>query len=307
MVCGVLAGMAPDLDVLIHSAEDPLLFLEYHRQFTHSLVFVPFGAALVSLALWLVFGRSRRWPLRRIFVFCFLGYGTHALLDACTTQLLWPFSDRRFAWNNVSIIDPLVTVPLLGGVVLALFKGRRWPAQLGLSWVLLYLVLGLVARDLAVEEGHALAASRGHEPLRVEAKPSFANILLWKLVYREGERYYVDAVRLGGRHRVYPGSSIAALNLPRDFPWLEPGTLQAVDVERFRWFSMGYLAQDPDNPQRIMDLRYSLLPNEIRPLWSIELDRDSQNRSHVRYLTHRGAQDAPWPRFFAMLRGADLP
>lgn len=37
---GALAGMAPDLDVLIRSNEDPLLFLEFHRQFTHSLLFI---------------------------------------------------------------------------------------------------------------------------------------------------------------------------------------------------------------------------------------------------------------------------
>ena len=40
---GFLAGMAADLDVLIRSSSDPLLFLEYHRQFTHSLVFIPVG------------------------------------------------------------------------------------------------------------------------------------------------------------------------------------------------------------------------------------------------------------------------
>ncbi len=38
---GFFAGMAADLDVLIRSNTDPLLFLEYHRQFTHSLVFIP--------------------------------------------------------------------------------------------------------------------------------------------------------------------------------------------------------------------------------------------------------------------------
>ena len=35
-VVGFLAGLAPDLDVLIRSSTDPVLFLEYHRQFTHS-------------------------------------------------------------------------------------------------------------------------------------------------------------------------------------------------------------------------------------------------------------------------------
>ena len=48
-ILGCIGGLAPDLDVLISSSEDPLLFLEYHRQFTHSLIFIPFGSLLVSL------------------------------------------------------------------------------------------------------------------------------------------------------------------------------------------------------------------------------------------------------------------
>ena len=48
---GALGGMAPDLDVLFQSPTDPILFLEFHRQFTHSLVFIPVGALVVFLVL----------------------------------------------------------------------------------------------------------------------------------------------------------------------------------------------------------------------------------------------------------------
>ena len=51
VLCGVLSGMAPDLDALIRSDGDPLLYLEYHRQFTHSLVFIPIGGLLCALVL----------------------------------------------------------------------------------------------------------------------------------------------------------------------------------------------------------------------------------------------------------------
>ena len=50
-IAGGLAGMAADLDILIRSSQDPLLSLIYHRNFTHSLFFIPFGALLVALAL----------------------------------------------------------------------------------------------------------------------------------------------------------------------------------------------------------------------------------------------------------------
>ncbi len=43
-VLGFVSGMAADLDVLIRSETDPLMFLEYHRQFTHALIFIPVGA-----------------------------------------------------------------------------------------------------------------------------------------------------------------------------------------------------------------------------------------------------------------------
>ena len=52
---GFLSGMAPDLDILIRSSTDPLLSLEYHRQFTHSLIFIPFGGLICALILFTVF------------------------------------------------------------------------------------------------------------------------------------------------------------------------------------------------------------------------------------------------------------
>ena len=63
----------------------------------------------------------------RTWLYAALGFATHGLLDACTTygtQLLWPFSDARIAWNVISIIDPLFTVPILLLVVFA--AARRW-------------------------------------------------------------------------------------------------------------------------------------------------------------------------------------
>ena len=52
---GFFSGMAPDLDIFIRSSTDPLLSLEYHRQFTHSLVFIPFGGLICALFLFVVF------------------------------------------------------------------------------------------------------------------------------------------------------------------------------------------------------------------------------------------------------------
>ena len=287
---GCLGGMAPDLDVLIRSGSDPLLFLEYHRQFTHSLIFIPIGGVICGLVLYWLLGRRWQLSVKESCLYTTLGYATHALLDACTTfgtQLLWPFSDARVAWNSVSVIDPLFTLPILVLVVTAGLRKRPLYARLALVWALVYLSIGLLQHDRAVAAGLELAARRGHQPAHLEAKPSFANLLVWKTVYANGQSFYIDAVRVGRAVKHYPGAHIKKLDVSADFPWLQPGSQQAIDIERFRWFSNGYLALDPKHSNRVIDVRYSMIPNEVNALWSIELNSSAPPGSHVQYLTHR--------------------
>ena len=305
-VLGCLAGMAPDLDVFIDSSTDPLLFLEFHRQFTHALLFIPIGAALVALPLQPVVRRTLR-P-RETYLACLLGYATHGLLDACTsygTQLLWPFSEHRVAWNNVSVVDPLFTLPLLGLVSLAAVRRRRAFAVAGLSWAVCYLALGAVQHQRAEAAGAQLAAERGHQPRRLLAKAGFANLLVWKVVYEHGGRFHVDAVRADMGVTVCPGVSIARLDVHSDFPWLDPGSRQARDVERFRRFSDGYVAVDPRRPNRIIDMRYSMVPNTIDPLWGIDLDPRAPPDRHVRYVEDRASRSDQRRMYWRLLTGED--
>lgn len=303
---GALGGMAPDLDVLIRSSTDPLLFLEYHRQFTHSLFFIPFGGLIVGSLLFLVFGR--RWGLsfKTSVLFTTAGYATHALLDACTTYgtlLLWPFTDARYAWNTISVIDPLFTAPVLILVLWAAISRKPLLARYALIWAIAYPTLGAIQRERAESTGEALAQSRGHVPVRLEAKPSFGNILLWKIVYETEQRYYVDAVRAGLTPQLFEGETIEKLNIARDLPWLQPETQQARDIERFRWFSNGYIARDPAHDWRIIDIRYSMLPNRADGLWGIQLQPAAAADAHVLYESQRNADEETLQRFRAMLLG----
>ena len=303
---GFIAALIPDLDVFIRSGSDPLLFLEYHRQFTHSLVFIPVGGLLCALLVYLFLGKRLGISFKFAALFCTLGYASHALLDACTsygTELLWPFSEQRFAWNLISIIDPLYTLPLLTLVCLAVFKAKPRLAQIALLWALLYPGLGLVQRERAEAVGLLTAQQRGHQPVRLEAKPSFANLLLWKVVYESDQHYYVDAVRAGIKPRLIAGSAIKKLDIDSDLVWLSQQSQQYRDVERFRWFSNDYLAASPNNPLFISDVRYSLIPNEISPMWGIELSPDAAVDQHASYKTTRKMDDKTLQRFKLMLLG----
>ena len=306
---GFLSGMAPDLDVLIRSAADPLMFLEYHRQFTHALIFIPFGGLICALVLHGLIGRRGGLLFWQSYLFCVLGYATHGLLDACTTYgtlLLWPFSDQRFAWNTISIIDPLFTLPVLALIGYAALRRRPALARAAVVWVLVYQGLGVWQREQAEAYGWTLAAQRGHEPLRLEAKPSFANILVWKVVYETQTHFHVDAVRTWPSKVAYPGESIPRLDVARDMPWLVGESQQRRDIERFRWFSNGYVALDPQVPGRIIDVRYSMLPNEINSLWSIEVRPQAAVDDHVGYTMHRSGGREQAGVLWRMLRGEAL-
>ncbi len=286
---GCAAGMAPDLDVFIQSASDPLLFLEFHRHFTHALAFIPIGAAIVTLALYRLVRHRLSW--KETYVAAFLGYATHGLLDACTTygtQLFWPFTDLRVAWNNVSVVDPLVTLPLLSLVVIAARTRKHVYTVAGISWVFAYLLLGVIQMLRAEDAALELTTQRGHEPGRLTLKASFGNLLVWKSIYEDNGTYYVDGIRVAASKTHCGGVTIPKLNLARDFPYLDPASQQAKDIERFRWFSDDYLA--PWGRHGITDIRYSMIPNEVEAMWGITLNPKAQPTQYVTWWSNREAR-----------------
>jgi len=304
---GFVAGMAPDIDALIRSSTDPLLFLIYHRHFTHSLAFIPIGALICAGALYALFGRRWGVSFGHTFLYCLLGYATHGVLDAATTYgtlLLWPFSDVRIAWSLVSIIDPLFTLPLSALITVAWLRRRRVFAGLALGWAGLYMAAALAQHGAALDAAREIATTRGHTPLRLEVKPSFGNIIVWKTIYETAEGFHVDAVRVGLPQRRYEGVVTPKLDVAADLPWLSTATQQARDIERFRRFSDGYVALDPRYPNRIIDLRYSFAPNDTDALWSIEVSPDAAPEAHARYLTHRNDARQNLGKLWAMIAGA---
>ena len=140
---GVIAGLLADVDIFIYSSNDPLLNIEFHRHFTHSLFFIPFGAAIAAALLWPFL--KNRLHVHRLYLYSLLGYCMSGLIDACTsygTHLLWPFSDDRIAFNIISIIDPVFTLILLISLLYSLRVKRQRIAHIGLVVAAIYMLLG---------------------------------------------------------------------------------------------------------------------------------------------------------------------
>jgi inner membrane protein len=215
---------------------------------------------------------------------------------------LWPFSDARIAWDTISIIDPLFTLPLLVLLLLAAIKKRRLFNVLAVVWLCSYLGLGFVQRDRAIAIGAELAAARGHTPEYISAKPSFANLVVWKILYQVDGRFYVDAVKpTFGKPMIWEGTSIKKLVVETDLPWLDEGSQQAKDLALFRHFSEGFVALDPQVKHRVIDMRYSMLPNDINALWGIDLMPNAKVNDHSQWAVIRNERRSALNQLWAML------
>ena len=302
-IIGFLAGLAPDLDVFIRSSTDPMLSLEYHRQFTHSLFFIPFGALIVTLVIFPLVKKSL--SLETVYVASVFGYTTHGLLDACTsygTLLFWPFSNERVTWNNISVVDPIFTIPVLVLVATAIITRKLLFSFFAIGWMTFYLLLGFVQYERAFLVANDLAHSRGHTPERLTLKPSFGNLILWKSIYQYEENFYVDAIRTALSSTWCLGESIRMFDYQYHLPNLDLESQQRKDIERFRWFSQDYLGFDYEK-SLVTDVRYSMVPNQIAPMWGLVIDVQKSKNEHAIWWTSRTLEQSQLDKFKDMLIG----
>lgn len=305
-ICGLSGGLLPDLDVLIKSDSDPLLFLEYHRHFTHSLFFIPIGGLIVSSILFFLFFR-KSFPFGKIFFFCSLGVFTHGLLDACTsygTHLYWPITDSRVSWSIISIIDPVFTLILIFSFFFCIkFKSKIF-SRIGVSLSIIYLLFGLFKYNSIIEFVKNLSHERGHQIEKVFLNPTIGNNILWRSIYQFEGNYYVDAIYMPliSKVKYKEGSSVNIINIEKIFQNIDSKSQLVKDIHRFSFFSQGYIYFHPDLENVIADLRYGTLPFDLHSLWGIKINKEKP-QSHVEYKNLRNFESYHYSQFWKMLKG----
>jgi inner membrane protein len=192
----IVSGLIADIDWLarLGSAE---VFLRGHRTATHSLVGT---AAIVACVAAISFLLGRKFPRFSVgivpaLLISAIGAGGHLFLDLLNgygVKLLWPISQKWFAWDLAYAVDSWILFFLLAGLLLPeLFRlvheeiGSRSKANGRQRGAIAGLVLaGLVIGGRAYAHGRALALLdsreyRGQTPLIVAAFPRPSNPLLW--------------------------------------------------------------------------------------------------------------------------------
>lgn len=237
LLVGAALGTLPDLDVIIDYGTAIANFTQ-HRGFSHSLF------VLLPLSVLLAFAFHRWRPN--------LGYGrwialsaivlvTHPLLDAFTTygtQLFWPIGPP-VAISSIFIIDPLYTLPLLGGILAFLIRGPQTRAIMaGLFLSTLYLGWSATAQQIIQERVAPALAEEGLENAPRLVQPMPFNTILWRVtVVGEDKRMEIVTGFLDSE------GPLTVEHFPRN-PDLAKAAASLPEGKRLEWFTRGFLHYD---------------------------------------------------------------
>ena len=122
-IAGLAMGFFPDSDFIL-GLFNRQFYLEYHRDFTHSLLLIPLYALFFS---WLFVKISKRHHFWSYFKICLPVLISHVILDLLTsygTMILSPFFEHRFSWDLVFIIDLVFSGIVFFPLVVSVFWKR---------------------------------------------------------------------------------------------------------------------------------------------------------------------------------------
>jgi len=291
LLFGAVGGTIPDLDVFIgklfyNNEIDVMLF---HRGFMHSILFSILGAFLFG---WLVYKlynsgkRSETTTLKDWYLLFFLALFTHPILDCFTpygTQLFYPFSSYRVAFNTIAVVDPLYTLPfLICIVVLLLFKRnskkRLFWLTLGVGLSNVYLLFTVVNKLYVDSLFKASLAEQQIEYTNYSAQPSIFNNVLWYGIAETDTSYKVAYYSLLDRRNRF--SEWQTIPKMRDILMSE-----YKDLKDLSWFSNGYFNVEKKSETEYLysDLRYPLVStkNGYESVFSLNLFKEN-NRLNMK-------------------------
>ncbi|MDR1659563.1 MAG: metal-dependent hydrolase [Desulfovibrio sp.] len=182
-----LAAASPDVDIFF--ASGPLQFLLLHRGITHSLAALPVMGLLLACAsrpLWRT--APGRWSFAKVWLFMGALVGLHIWLDVVTTygtMIFLPFSHERVRLNGLFVVDPLLTLPLLCGLVYAVKNSSRAAALAAFAWIFLWPALGVGLNSLHTASVTARLAAQGRQARQVTVLPDALSPLFWRVLFAE--------------------------------------------------------------------------------------------------------------------------
>jgi len=186
---------------------------------------------------------------------------THPLLDCCTsygTQLFQPFSDYRVALNNISVADPIYTIPfmiclIIAGYLTRTSSKRRWFNWAGIGISSLYLVFTFYQKIKVdtIFENSLQAQNISYQ--RFTTGPTIFNNVLWHGVAETEDAFY------HGMYSVLDKEPRVSqfFRVEKNHHLIE-GHYQDYSIQTLTWFSNNYysISKTEDGHLQLNDMRF---------------------------------------------------
>jgi len=189
---------------------------------------------------------------------------THPILDAFTTfgtRLFWPFSDVRVSLSNISIVDPIYTIPFLATVIACGFYSRTDRRRQITNWVgigvsCFYMMATMSTRKHVDKVMESSLSKQGIVPDKMISTPTIFNNILWFSIAQKDSNYYCGYYSLFDKERKIDSIRV----LPQN-QYLVKEFMDQKELKILTWFSEQYYnLMDLGNGRlQYNDLRYGTL------------------------------------------------
>ncbi|HXF48842.1 MAG TPA: metal-dependent hydrolase [Verrucomicrobiae bacterium] len=199
----------PDAD-FIYRLEGAAKYFDEHRGFSHSVAGLPLEALVVAAVVWLFVGQKFKW----IFLLALLASYGHMLLDLLNpypTCALLPFTEKKFAWDLVFIVDPLLWLVFAVCLIWGRKSLGKWKTSgiTALSIFAAYILLRLGSHELAAKKLLASPPVAAYERVKdYGIYPRLFGFWQWRYVVETDGNFYQGEVSLF-EDRPYPGAKYA--------------------------------------------------------------------------------------------------
>jgi inner membrane protein len=246
---GAIAGTLPDLDILMNFIyKDDLSKILIHRSYSHSII-VHVVFALIPAYLCLKWFKKRDIQFKEWYWMWFLGLSTHALLDATTTygtRLFLPFTNYQVGLNNISVVNPMYTLPFMILTMICLFykkdnvKRLKW-AKRGMYYSSIYMLYTLGVKAYVHQHFKSELQAKNIHYENLYTTPTFFNGELWASIACTD-----DSLTVGEYSILQNESKVDFVSYKRHLEY-EKG-FEGKGLKALKWFSQGkYFLEKPDS------------------------------------------------------------
>jgi inner membrane protein len=196
-IAGLAIGFFPDTDFVL-GLFNRQFYLEYHRDFTHSLLLIPFYALFFSWVFVKISKRPSFWTFYKI---CFLVLVSHVILDLLTsygTMIFSPFFEHRFSWDLIFIVDLIFSGIIFLPLLLSFFWERKsqWICCGSLVGLTLYILFCWTQHNQAIKVTNAFAQNLKEEIIQVASMPQPFSPFRWANYVETKDKVYQGFVDL---------------------------------------------------------------------------------------------------------------